>query len=47
MNNEVFGKACNSRRKKKSFSVRTKLSYNKLFPEDLLAIEMEKEHKYS
>ena len=53
MNNVVFGKTmenarthryktCHNRKNKELFSVRTRLSYCKLFTENLLALEMKK-----
>ena len=35
--------ACNNRSRKELFSIRTKLSYNKIISENLLAIEMKKQ----
>ena len=35
---------CNDRRKKKLNGIKTKLSFNKKFPDNLLAIEMKRTH---
>ena len=43
MNKAVSGyQTCNNRSKKELFSVRIKLSYNKFFSQNLLAIEMKR-----